>query len=108
MRFNCAKCGSDLGSFLRYGSEVRDVDGKKVGLFCKDRCSLEVENDLKTKRFYETYNGCDIYQHEEKFVTGWGAPYYFLTIEDARNRIDQSHVAIVSYEALIAVARGTL
>ncbi|MNW70197.1 hypothetical protein D3C74_494160 [compost metagenome] len=45
-------------------------------------------------RFVEEYKGIPIYLKDDKYGL-WGASYYFTSVQDARTRIDNKHLAYV-------------
>ncbi|MCA1026985.1 hypothetical protein LCM23_12865 [Cytobacillus kochii] len=93
----CKQCNKEL-SFREFTNgnykKVLDVDLEKIGLFCKEH-GEEVEFNLKEKRFVEEYKGNKIYSKDNKFIPYWECDYYFKSIDDVKERIDSSHIAIV-------------
>lgn len=97
VRLKCKQCDKELNlkEFSRGDYKmVFDVDMQKVGLFCKEH-GEEVESKLKEKRFVEEYKGSKIYCKNGNFIPYWECHYFFKSIEDVKERIDNSHVAIV-------------
>lgn len=88
----CKECGIKV-SFSNIG-RVKDLDFSSVGCHCRD-CAKIKEDKLKAERFVEEYKGNKIYCKDVRYTPYWQSPYYFNTVEDARNRIDNSNIAIV-------------
>ncbi|ODA08266.1 hypothetical protein [Paenibacillus polymyxa] len=92
----CKNCEKELG-FLNI-RRLEDLDCEKIGVFCTE-CFPTAEAEVKALRFAEEYKGTPIYVKNGKFGL-WGANYYFKSLEDARTRIDNRHIAYVDTNAL--------
>lgn len=93
----CKKCSKEL-NFTEFVNgnfkKVLDVDLKKVGIFCKEH-GEEIEEELKSERFVEEYKGNKIYCKDGKYIPYWECHYYYKSLKDVRNRIDNAYIAIV-------------
>ncbi|MDY8021154.1 hypothetical protein [Paenibacillus polymyxa] len=92
----CKNCQTEL-SFMNI-RRLEDLDFEKIGVFCTD-CFPKVEAEIKSLRFVEEYMGTSIYMKNGKFGL-WGANYYFKSLDDARARIDNRHIAYVDSNVL--------
>ena len=96
MTSKCKKCKTEL-DFTNI-RRLQDLDFERVGYFCTN-CFTNAEEEIKTMRFVEEYKGVEIYSKGNKYGL-WGATYYFTSLEDARTRIDNKHLACVDTDAL--------
>jgi hypothetical protein len=95
----CWQCEKDLGElsfeFFRNAYQGYIINGRRK-VFCDENCYNEY-----WKRFYvETYKGNEIYkasfENEERYIPYRGCSYYFSSLQDCRNRIDQKNVSVMN------------
>lgn len=92
---HCKECNKELTFKTIY--RVRDLDFSRIGFYCND-CGERKEEKVKAERFVEEYKENKIYCKDGKYSPYWQAGYYFLTVEDARARIDNSNVGVYPAE----------
>lgn len=59
-RCPCNRCNIVAEPFFRNMVMVRDVDNKRLGVFCRE-CAKGLEDELKKERFVEEYKGNKTY-----------------------------------------------
>lgn len=63
----------------------------KHKLFCDEKCF-----NAYIEQFVECiYNNVKIYKIDEKYIPYWGSLYYFITLEECKNRIDAKNISVV-------------
>ncbi|MNJ67861.1 hypothetical protein D3C77_640660 [compost metagenome] len=88
----CNDCSTEL--MIVNIRRLTDVDGARLGYYCS-MCFPALDNEIKSKRFVEEYKGNKIYMKDECFYPYWECQYFFKSLLDVRNRIDNSHLAYV-------------
>lgn len=81
----CKKCKNKLSFFNIY--ELRDVDCKRIGIFC-NICGRDTEERLKEDRFIEEYKNNRIYLKDGRYYPYWECQYFFNSLEEVKVRID--------------------
>lgn len=94
---NCKNCSTELsfGTIKR----LEDLDFANMGYYCNE-CFSQVESELKEARFVEEYKGNQIYCKDGKYSPYWHSRYHFLSLEDAKKRIDNKHLVCVDVGAM--------
>lgn len=107
----CEYCGKDLGEFEIKTFALAYKDYNKNGkrsLFCNEDCFKSYINQYQVKE----YKGRPIYMvdvdGEKRYMPYWFSPYYFITLEDCKRRMDNDIVGIYPKNVLRTVASSEI
>ena len=107
----CEYCGKDLGEFeiRTFALVYKDYNKNgKCSLFCNENCFKSYINQYQVKE----YNGRPIYMvdvdGEKRYMPYWFSPYYFITLEDCKRRMDNDIIEIYPKNVLKTVASSEI
>jgi hypothetical protein len=88
----CKNCNVEAEAFWKNMKRLSDLDTSRIGTYCTD-CFPAAGKQIKDLRFVEEYKDNKIYSKDGMFAPYWQSSYCFSTVEGARERIDNRHMA---------------